>query len=140
MTNTIINIFLFSIILSACNSQNSLPSDNKKEQIIFGSGGGFTGKVMEYTLLKNGELFLNNTLKNENNKIKTLSKSETKEIFNKIKLLNIEKIQFKHPGNMYYFVKLKSKESINEVIWGDNKFSEPNEIKEFYKLLISKVQ
>ena len=89
---------------------------------------------------ENGELYLNNTLKNQTNKIKTLSEAETKEAFKKMKSLDFEKIRFNHPGNLYYFVKLKSKESLHEVIWGDNRYTSPNEVKKFYDFMMSKVK
>jgi hypothetical protein len=138
--NPFLVFFSFAIILfNSCMSQNSLFESKKNIQIIFGSGGGFTGKIMEYTLHENGDIFLNNTLKNNNNKIKTLSGVETKEVFSKLKSIDLNNIKFNHPGNMYYFIKVKSKKSLHEVIWGDNRYTTPNEVKDFYKFLMTKI-
>jgi hypothetical protein len=138
MSNSIFNLFILSVIfINGCRSQNSLQEDCKNCQVIFGSGGGFTGKVNEYTLNNNGDIFLNNTLKNQNSKVKTLAPSQTKDIFNKLKSLDLNKIQFRHPGNLYYFLKFKSNNAIYEVTWGDNKNPAPAEILDFYKFLMA---
>ena len=139
--NSIIYICFASIILlNTCSKKDSSIDNGLKKQVVFGNGGGFTGQINEYILFENGDLFLNNPVKQESKIIKTLTKTETKDIFEKIISLNLDKNQFIHPGNLYYFVKFLSNGKIYEVTWGDNKFLVPPEVKEFYNFLMSKTK
>lgn len=141
MANPVIIIFLLSAMLfNACGVFSPHGDDKNNEQIIFGNGGGFTGKINEYTLNRNGDLFLNNTLKGQINKIKTLGRSETEDVFSRLSSIDFVNFKFDHPGNIYYFVKLKTNTSIYGITWGDNRYPAPVKIIDFYQFLMAKVK
>src|SRR3982750_3489246 len=72
--------------------------------LVTGSGGGFSGQVIQYYVLSNGNVYKSESLKKENSLLKTLSKKETKSVFKKLKELHLEKVNFNHPGNMSHFI------------------------------------
>jgi hydroxymethylpyrimidine pyrophosphatase-like HAD family hydrolase len=105
------------------------------KQLIFGSGGGFSGQVIEYTLLENGRLMRTNSLTKESTSLKALSKQEAQTYFKQAAKLNLEALEFKHPGNMYYFIRLNDGEKQQEVVWGDNSHPAPAQVQGLYQKL-----
>jgi len=115
------------IILNASNCSKT----TEFKDIKFGEGGGFTGAVTEFEIHTNGDVFKNNSLSKEHTKIKTLAKSDLKEIQNDINKIPVDAYSFNHPGNIYYFIETDSK----KVTWGDPTFKEPKEVKQLYEQL-----
>ena len=128
------------ILFFSCTALKTEKVQKNDFPIIFGNGGGFTGKLMEYTLTGTGEIFQKTGLKGQTRKVKTLTPVETAEIYNKFRQISFDKIQFKHPGNLYYFLRSGSGGNYHEVTWGDNKFACPDAVSEFYKFIIEKLK
>jgi hypothetical protein len=122
-------VIYFSILI-VLNSSNCSTQQNFKE-IKFGEGGGFTGIVTEYQIKANGDIFIIKSLEKENKKIKTINKSQLKNIENKISKISKESLSFNHPGNLYYFIETDQ----TKIVWGDPTFPEPIDIKELYNYL-----
>ncbi len=115
------------IILNASNCSKTTEFKDLK----FGEGGGFTGAVTEYEIQTNGDVFRNNSLNKEHTKVKTLTKTDLKEIQNGINKVSFDAYTFNHPGNLYYFIETDKK----KITWGDPAFKEPKEVKELYEQL-----
>jgi hypothetical protein len=127
------------LLLNGCHLQRYTPATFPGKQLIFGSGGGFTGEVIEYTLLENGQLFLNNTLTKEIKQLQRLSWKKRKWAFAEAEKLSLENISFNHPGNLYYYIQVKQGESNHRVTWGNPTEAAPPALEDFYKQLLSKV-
>ncbi|GAI20042.1 unnamed protein product [marine sediment metagenome] len=112
-----------------------LPDSYEKNQVIFGKGGGFTGKWTYYYLLENGELYKNDGFEKEYEKLKNIDRKKVKEIFNRITEINFENIKFNHPSNMTYFIEFKNKDKAHRVSWGNVLNPPPIKIKELEQLL-----
>ncbi|MBK8843045.1 MAG: hypothetical protein IPO33_09470, partial [Saprospiraceae bacterium] len=54
-SNTILLLIIFTFF--SCKSTLLPPDQYKQEQLIFGSGGGFSGAYNEYMLLDDGRLY-----------------------------------------------------------------------------------
>jgi hypothetical protein len=115
------------IVLNAHNCSKTTEFINIK----FGEGGGFTGALIEYEIQTNGDVFRNTSLNKEHTKIKTLTKSDIKEIQNRKNKISVDTYSFNRPGNLYYFIETDNK----KITWGDPTFKEPKEIKELYEQL-----
>ena len=115
------------IVLNATNCSKT----TEFKDIKFGEGGGFTGAVTEYEIQTNGDVFRNNSLNKEHTKIKTLTKSDIKEIQSGINKISVDAYSFNHPGNIYYFIETDNK----KITWGDPSFKEPKEVKQLYDQL-----
>ncbi len=105
------------------------------QQLVFGNGGGFTGKVTQYTLYANGKLFLDDPLTNQSKQVNSLSKKETAELFKEVQQLNLSALHFSHPGNLYYFIQLKDQETKQEITWGDAEHPVPSSVQQVYDKL-----
>lgn len=118
MKHLFIVTLCFILIVGACKTAKFTPSSYEKEQIVFGNGGGFSGAVVEYTLLSNGQLFKKNNTNNDQVEIGMIKKNETAQIFEIYKLLKMDKRILNDPGNMYYFIKRKTPDTFHKAIWG----------------------
>jgi len=140
---TLYIFLLFSIIVgtssSGCRAQRITPETYTGKQLIFGNGGGFTGAESAYVLLDNGQLFItthaNNKLTTTYTRLKKLSDKITRQLFSKAAELQIEQSAFSHPGNMYYFIGLKSKQITHRITWGDHQHKAPDGVDNLYHQL-----
>lgn len=119
----------------SCKSTQYTPKDFPDAQIIFGSGGGFTGAVTEYTLLENGQLFKGNSLRDEFVSLKKIKKDVVKQMFKNYDFLNIGAETINDPGNLYYFIQFKDKDKQErKITWNDQSAVSDN-VKTYYGIL-----
>ena len=124
-------------LLIACKAAHYTPKNYKGTQIVAGTSGGVTGMMKEYVLLDNGQLFLSKGLTGEWKALKTLKKSQTRELFEQADMLGLRTLKFRHPGNMTYYLVLKDPSRSNEIKWGESGIAPPEGINEFYNHLVS---
>lgn len=120
-------LFILSIFIS-CSTHKAIIKTNIQE-IKFGSGGGFTGKEITYTLNSNGKL-------TEGGKdLKQIDLKTTLLLFKEAK--KNKTYTFSEPQNMYSFIVIQSKDSINRIVWGLGSKKINKDITDFYNHLIS---
>lgn len=132
-------VFAFSFLFQNCKSQNSSTSKSKKE-IIFGSGGGFTGKVTEYHLKSDRTLYRVTTLPRDTTHLATLSKKSYKQINEKLKAASLDSFQLDEPGNTYHFITIKDSTNATSVTWGNPDITVPEKVNSIYSELMSLVK
>ena len=115
------------------------PDTYKKNQIIFGSGGGFAHIVREFRLLENGKAYFKKSTDSAFTELGKKNIDSVKVLFAKTKVLFEEVKDFHEPGNMYYFIKFKQDSTTKELVWGDSKENTPQKAKELYKELMNLV-
>lgn len=93
--------------------------------------------IKEITLLGNGQCFMSKGVTGELKELKEIRSSDTHKIFKKAEELELSSIKFNHPGNMTYYLILKTPPKSNVVKWGESGISIPPDIKEFYDYLLS---
>ena len=130
-------IMVFTIV--GCSSQNGLAKYENTE-IVFGSGGGYSGQVIEYRINTDRELTSTNSLTKETKTIGKLSKKETKALYDELSELKLPLIDYNKPGNMSYFVKQSKGNKESKVVWGDISEDIPKDVKAYYDLLMSIVK
>ncbi|MES2734131.1 MAG: hypothetical protein V4714_20455 [Bacteroidota bacterium] len=123
------------VFLSACQAQKYTPSDFQGKQLTFGSGGGFTGQVIQYTLLENGQLFQSHGLTKEVKELKGVSRTKSEQLFGQAEKLDLAKLDFNHPGNLYHFIHIKRGNTIQKVTWGSIQDKVPSEVEALYQEL-----
>jgi uncharacterized protein YjiK len=123
------------LLLSACHAQKYTPSNFQGQQLTFGSGGGFTGQVIQYTLLENGQLFQTNSQTKEAKELKPVSRTKSKQLFAKVEKLDVAKLDFNHPGNMYYFIQTKRGDILQKITWGSPQDKAPDGVETLYQEL-----
>jgi hypothetical protein len=123
-------------MLSSCAKQTN-PLTYTKNQLIFGSGGGFANQVNEYRLLENKHLFFR---QNNDSTFKDLGKQKAKtvkKLFETSEMLFQETSGFNEPGNMYYFVRLQKDQQTQSVVWGRPNTKVPENARELHKQLMN---
>lgn len=128
-------LFIGSVGCS-CGPQGIL-YEYRNTEIVFGSGGGFTGQGAEYHLDAMGNLTMTESLTGNTTNLGKIDKSDLKKIYRKLSELNLAEIKYNQPGNMYYFIKEINKNETHKVIWGNIDQPVPPGIQEFYDMLIA---
>lgn len=127
---------IFIVVLFSCSAQKELYVDNP-QILSFGSGGGFTNQSIEYRLHSDGKLWKFKGLENDSSLLKQIKKEDTRQIFNKAYKLGLDTLKFNNPGNMSYYIHIKSKTLDNKILWSNGNNQMQYEIIEFYKTLIN---
>ena len=127
-----ISITLLLFIFS-CNTSKTIVYKQTNSQIFFGNSGGFTNAKLEYVLNDDGNIF--KIAKDSILFIKQIDRKQLKDIQNSIDENEFRKTQINSPGNMTYFVRVKTKEFDNRVVWTDVTTNKPVEI--LYKRLFN---
>ncbi|HNW50181.1 MAG TPA: hypothetical protein PKH79_03805 [Prolixibacteraceae bacterium] len=124
---------LFFLAISCCTSKHCV-YELTDTQLFFGSSGGFTNAKLEYVLNDDGKIF-----KVEGDSIhfiRKISRSQLKKLNQMLDDCKFKEIQLNSPGNMSYFMELKSSNGANKVVWSE-KTGNPVEViyKELFNLL-----
>lgn len=123
------------LFLQNCNSSKYTPDDYPDGQIIFGSGGGFAGLYHHYYVFENGQIFKNSSDNAAYQKVKTIKKSQVKQLFNNYETFGLEQISLNDPGNLTYYLHFKKDAIDKKLTWGGNNEEVPNNVKTTYQIL-----
>lgn len=125
------HVFIALVFLScvSCKTQHKTPYDYDGQQIIFGQGGGFSGQVVEYTLLENGQLFAGTNQEGFVDELKSLDKNQVKQIFGMCKKYGFESLELDNPGNQYYYFITKEGDKKNKIQWATGEKELPEELR-----------
>lgn len=135
-TSSFISLLCFCILLGSC------ASSAKKivyDKILFGKGGGFTGKYDEYFLSKNGNIYKKDASTKAFSKIKDLSRKETTSIFKQIDTDALFELGFNHPYNITCYIEIVKGSVTNRIAWGDAKNPPPAAVTALFEKLMSYV-
>jgi len=131
------SVFLIILITGLfCSCIKHKPTDPltfSGKTIIVGSGGGFAGIEQEYRLLNNGQLYYRSSIRDSFKLVEAKSKGKARKWAVRFDSLQLEKVAFNEPGNIYKFVGYKTDSVENRIVWS-NVNSVPNSaIPDFYK-------
>lgn len=129
----------FSLFLS-CKTQQYEADKLPERQILFGSGGGFSGEITTYILLENGQIFKHSSLKNSMLQMGSVPKTQVKQLIKAVKSLALDKKAIHKPGNMSYFVAVKNGNTEHRSVWGDPNYQVDSTLENKYKKLIHAAQ
>ncbi|HBE42340.1 MAG TPA: hypothetical protein DDW27_14265 [Bacteroidales bacterium] len=107
-----------------------------KTEIHFGRTGGFTNIPVEYLINAKGEVLRISAF--EPDTVNRIPVKRLKSIIRELKDIDFKHIELNDPGNMSYFIKVRTREYENSVTWND---LTPNDtLKDFYKKLIRTIK
>lgn len=130
-------ILLTATLLMNCKSNDYLtPYEYEGAVLSFGNGGGFSGRVLEYTLMDNGQLFKDTNKEGNVLVLNKVDKRQAKQIFNNYTTLGLDKLTINDPGNMYYFITKKVGDQTQKIKWGGPNEPAPEVLKVFFKTLM----
>jgi len=129
-------LFLIAATWVGCKSSSYTPDTFTKNQLIFGTGGGFAGTVDTYFLLENGQLFHQPSLESEVSAVSTLDKKTAKAFFAEAEEIDLPTRRLDVPGNMYAFLEWRTPEGSNRLVWDTFGEKAAPELKELHAKLM----
>jgi len=135
---------LIALILTlpflSCKTQKKIytPETYDREIITFGSGGGFTGKIKKYSILRNGQVFRNSDSPNggdASGEMSSLDEAVVDQLFLNFTNLKLVEIQLDDPGNMTNFINYQENGNTHRIRWGGKNEEVPKSVKTYYKIL-----
>ncbi len=139
--NYFLGVLFFCVVclflLNSCKTTLTNPEKYEKTKVYFGNGGGFTGKLNEFCMLDNGDVFAINPASREAILRYSAPKSEAKSIFQSLQDLESKKYPYDKPGNMYYWLKYQSDTDTSYLIWGDEAMKVDKKVSNLYEQLVA---
>lgn len=105
--------------LFTCSSLKNIPGQDGTEYIRFGSGGGFTGAVKAYYLMKNGTIWEETV--NGPEKRGMADKEKTAQMFRIPGTIEAVRTPYNVPGNRYFFIDYRISTDSQKIVWGGDK-------------------
>jgi hypothetical protein len=100
------------LFLNACSCQREITRTGV-DSIKYGTGGGFTGAVVSYSLSANGQL--NKTESNQTDEVKIVEARRVLALFGQA--AQLKDYTFNEPGNMYSFVEIQAQGQSQYISW-----------------------
>lgn len=124
----------------SCKTQKKIytPENYDREIITFGNGGGFTGKVKKYSILRNGQMFKNSdstTSGEASGEMVSLEEKVVEQLFLNFINLKLAETDLDDPGNMYKFINYQENGNTHRIRWGGMNEEVPKRVKDYYKIL-----
>ncbi len=111
--------FFILLMFGSCGSnQDFVPATSTKEYITFGNGGGITGAVTQYYLLKSGKLYFSPPGNDQLKYLGKVNKNTSQQLFLIYQKNKLDVMRINDPGNMYFFMQRHNTEKSNRLVWG----------------------
>lgn len=121
-------------------SKRLTPATFKGRQVIIGKGGGFTGGIILYYLLDDGQLFGRRNRDTSFTFIGQQTPQNTKRVFAVVEeACAIKKTKFNAPGNIYTFVQWRKGNESYKVTWGAADKKVPENYPRFYDSFLAMI-
>ena len=118
----------------ACKHPKYTSDKLPEKQIRWGNGGGFVGKESAHILCENGQIFSRDIMGKTSEAGKTKGK-KAKELFKTMESLNLAKMEFHHPGNIYNFLEFQDGDMVSRAVWGDKNFPPEKRLEDLFREL-----
>jgi len=126
-------LILSLLLIPACNNSRVMANKRVKTEIHFGRTGGFTNIPVEYLINSKGEVLRLSAGNPET--VNLIPSKRLKSIIRELNRIDFQHIESDDPGNISYFIKVRTREYENSVRWND---LTPNDtLKNIYKELLT---
>lgn len=129
---------LLIIILAGCSSAKMNPLESKKDSIVFGSGGGFSGIENSTMILENGAIFELQNMRTKYQLKKKINKQDVQQLFSTFTLLGLDDMELNSPGNSYNYIEFHIQGDTKRLVWNSN--AAPTEIQILNRILYKLAQ
>lgn len=130
-----LSLLLFGLLCLTVACQKYTGEKLPATQIHFGEGGGITGAITEYCLLKNGQLLHKKHFTKAFEAFEKIKKSKAKKLFKTCEKIEWEKMQIDNPGDKYYFIAYETAGLKHKLTWGGAQEKPSMEIIQLYAAL-----
>jgi len=137
-----LSLFLFFSLLffADCKVVKYTPDKLPDKQLIWGTGGGFAGIEITYTMLENGQIFRQTGVEGNYEELVPLKKKETAVYFEKLASLQLYKQDIDKPGNLYYFLQEITEAIDSRATWGAGDYLPPQSMAGLFRELYNLVK
>ncbi len=132
------NLFfaLFIFLGFSCSTPKIFTPDSfEGKMLTFGSEGGFAGTTAENYIFENGQLY---SFESKNGNLieqGRIDQSIVNQIFDTYETFGIGDLQLNDPGNLSYFIKMKTADGEKMIKWGGMNAETPPIVKQYFKNL-----
>jgi hypothetical protein len=105
-----------------------------EEYIRIGNGGGFAGIETTFTVYRNGQFEQSGKM------MASLKEEDVEQFISNIHILNLDAINWNHPGNLYKFIEYSLNGKIHKITWDSNAPDINNNLNLFYNHVNSVIQ
>ncbi len=130
----VLNIFFAALIIftfTQCNSSKKIAAPMYKPDSVqpfkydgrlinFGTGGGFAGRVQQWTLMDDGTMYPGQEVNNIANGVK-IDQTLTGQMFKLYDDYGFGDLELNDPGNLYFFITMIDNGESHKLIWGEPK-------------------
>jgi hypothetical protein len=134
-------VLLFLGLNSSCSHKiatEKLPAT----QILFGKGGGFTGRTHDFALLEDGRIIEFHADSSTQKIMKTISKERATSLYAAIDSFPTQTWLYNAPGNIYHYITVKKEgKKERKIVWDGGRDAKnlPANIEAYYRRLMSEV-
>jgi len=129
-------LLIASTMLFACKStKDAVKNTEHPSYILFGNGGGFTGKTTTYQLAKSGQIKKQSGIKSAFNSHSTVESAVCTQIFESIDKLELKDKSLNDPGNLTYFIEIHQDGTVHRLAWGGTSQEPDSAVRGFYNLM-----
>ena len=132
-------VFSFIVLLFLASCTHKIATDKlPTTQILFGTGGGFTGEVREYALLEDGRILKMKKDAAEQEVVKKISKEKATSYYATLDSMPSKTWLYNVPGNIYHRITVKKDgKKDSRIVWdgGKGDANAPAYIVQFYRNL-----
>lgn len=126
--------------LTQCKTADyATPYNYEGRSISFGNGGGFTGRVLDFTLMDNGQIFKGANKEGNVTMVRKIPREQADQIFSNYDVLGFGDQTVSSPGNMYYYVEMWDNDHSHKLVWGNHDAGESKELRVYHANLMSLV-
>ena len=130
-----------TVVAVACSPASEFPKKEKRDEIHFGQGGGFTGAVTHYILLEDGRLFQKGWKDTTLTYVDTWPGIFTRQMFLNYKSLKLDTLDYNQPGDLYYFLEYhERKNPPHRIVWGRPDFHPAPNLVTYYNTLYKSIK
>lgn len=106
--------FSLFLLLAACAKKYSV-TELPKNQLHFGNGGGFTGKVSDFLILENGQVFYKEPFGQDYLEIGKIKAKQAKVLYKQV--ADFQSVIVNKPSNNYQYISLQKQDTTYRYIF-----------------------
>lgn len=127
---------MMAFLLLQCKSATVYTfSERPSNHVAFGSFGGFSGNIITYYVLQNGQRFKTESISNDTTNLSSIKPSDAKKIFKQMEKIEFNSLKINSPSNMTYFIVNYYDDKEHSIAWGENGEEPPAKVAKLYQML-----
>lgn len=116
------------LVVGACQREAFRPEAIDQDYLTLGKGGGIANQVDTYYVLADGYAYHHNRLEKTYQELGRIARPDRTRTFRRAAALADSVADFQEPGNIYYFLTIRTPDTTHAYTWGSNGFDPPKAI------------